>query len=116
MICFVCGDDERSVESSVLWDNSVTLKRTVCVACRPFWEVSLPLVTWRRDGRLGCSLCGADPLRVNDSAYYRIRDRTLVNYGTEYVICQTCFSSKLRMVVAQTALAARRHAESAIDA
>jgi hypothetical protein len=110
VICFVCGDDAAEGDTA-LWISNVTWQRTVCVACRPFWEVALPLVTWRRDGLLGCSLC--DRPDVTHELYYRIRDRTLVNYGTECIVCPTCLFVKLRVLVAKTALDARKHAEAA---
>lgn len=113
MICFVCGADDppRITREAVLWSSNVTWQRTVCDACRPFWEVVLPVVTFRRDGLLGCSLC-SNP-HVTWHEYYRVRDRTLPNYGSEYIVCPTCLFVQLRVLVAKTALAARRLAEGA---
>lgn len=111
MICFVCRD--VSSRAALIWRNDGTHQETICSACYPFWRVSLALLQWldwrKQQPGMRCAFCDR---RIVDR-YYRIIDTSLPSMGAVYAICETCVFTQLRVLVAGTALAARRHAEAA---
>jgi hypothetical protein len=104
VICFVCGG--RTACSTTVWRNNGDVQFAVCTACRPYWLVVLPLLSWSRVyPTLRCTLCGCDLFEL----WYRV---WLEVYRQPYV-CELCLVDKVRGVVAKTALDARRLAEGA---